>query len=497
MAFLAAWTVILGASLGWNLYRVKQDFQQRALMEAWGSSEKDLLIQHWIAAQGGVYAPVSEEINPNIYLSHIADRDTVTASGRALTLMNAAYVMRQLYESGRRKGLVYGHFTSLDPIRAGNAPDAWEREALKAFENGARDYSSIEMLDGQPFMRLMRPMIVDESCLKCHAHQGYKLGDVRGGFSVSVPMRRYMAEASEMMMPLSLGHGVIWILGMGGILGATRNTRNYFLRINQEVVERNASERQRERLLKELEAKNEELQSIVYAASHDLKSPLVNIEGFSGELVGAFKELESILRREDLTAETQKQLARLLEEDIPEAIKFIRAGTAKMQVLLKGLLEVSRVGTAVFRMDTVDMNSLMARIAAGIQYQIARSGADLTVGDLPACRGDSDQLSRVFTNLLTNAIKYLDPARHGVIAITGRLHEDRVVYCVEDNGRGIAREHQQKIFEIFHRLEPGSSEGEGLGLTIARRILDRHEGRIWVESEPGKGSRFVVSLPRG
>jgi signal transduction histidine kinase len=472
------------------------DFRQRALMEAWGSSEKDLLIQHWIAAQGGIYAPVSEEIQPNPHLSHIKDQAAATSSGRPLTLMNAAYVMRQLYASSREKGVVQGHFTSLDPIRAGNAPDPWESESLKAFESGKREVSSVEILDGRPYMRLMRPMIVEESCLKCHGHQGYKVGDVRGGFSVSVSMGRYLAAASTMMVPLSLGHGAIWVLGMGGILAATRNTRNHIRRINKEIAERKQAEQERERLLRTLEAKNEELQSVVYVASHDLKSPLVNIEGFSGELAKACKEMEAVLRNEDVGPETRGQLARLLDEDIPEAIRFIRAGTGKMQALLRGLLEVSRVGTAVLEIEVIDMNALMKHVIAGMQFQITDSGAAVTVEDLPRCLGDYDHINQVFSNLLANAIKYLDPARKGLIRVSGAVQGARVVYCVEDNGRGIAREHQAKIFEIFHRLEPeGAAKGDGLGLTIARRILDRQEGKIWVESESGKGSRFFVSLP--
>lgn len=486
----------MGASLGWNIYRVRVDFRQRALMEAWGSSEKDLLIQQWIAGQGGIYASVSEEIPPNMYLSHIADRDAETSSGRPLTLMNAAYVMRQLYTYGHRKGVVQGHFTSLNPIRPGNAPDAWEAEALKAFENGSSEVSSVETLDGQPYMRLMRPMLTDSSCLKCHAEQGYQVGDVRGGFSVSVPMKRYLSGATTTLVPLSLGHAAIWILGGAGVLAATRNTRNYIRRINLEMADREEAEQERERLLKTLEVKNEELQSIVYVASHDLKSPLVNIEGFSGELVLACKQIEEMLGSEDYSPEIRRQLKRVIEEDMAESIRFIRAGTGKMQSLLKGLLEASRVGTAAFKVATIDMNDMMERIIAGMQFQITNSGAEVRVDDLPNCRGDGRHVNQVFTNLLTNAIKYLDPARKGAVRVSGTVQGDAAVYCVEDNGVGIAREYQGKVFEIFHRLEPdGPVEGDGLGLTIARRILERHGGRLWVESELGKGSRFFVSLP--
>lgn len=262
------------------------------------------------------------------------------------------------------------------------------------------------------------------------------------------------------------------------------------------AIERKRAGQERERLLKTLAAKNEELQSIVYVASHDLKSPLVNIQGFSGELSRTCEQIDELLRDEKMPPEIKRQLAPLLDEDIPESIKFIRAGAVKMQALLNGLLEVCRVGSAVLQIQALDMNSMMNHIIASMQYQITDSGADLTVDDLPGCIGDTDHVNQVFSNLLANAVKYLDPDRKGEIHISGRVEDGESIYCVRDNGLGIAPQHQQKVFEIFHRLEPdGDVEGEGLGLTIALRILERHEGRIWVESEPGKGSKFFVSLP--
>jgi chemotaxis family two-component system sensor kinase Cph1 len=114
---------------------------------------------------------------------------------------------------------------------------------------------------------------------------------------------------------------------------------------------------------------------------------------------------------------------------------------------------------------------------------------------LPPCRGDATQLGQVFSNLLDNALKYLDPTRPGVIRVSAYQKRNAVVYCVEDNGIGINAEHQDAIFGLFHRLNPDRGTGLGLGLTIVRRSLDRQDGKIWLESTPNQGSKFFFSLP--
>jgi signal transduction histidine kinase len=145
--------------------------------------------------------------------------------------------------------------------------------------------------------------------------------------------------------------------------------------------------------------------------------------------------------------------------------------------------------------EPLNINTLLAGVVDSMEYQIKTAGVMLEIEQVPSCIGDASQINQVFSNLLDNALKFLDNSRHGMIRIYGRVEDGQSIYCVEDNGVGIAPNHQNKIFEIFHQLEPDHRSGEGLGLTIVRRIIDRHNGRIWIESEPGKGSKFFVSLP--
>ncbi|HDY67849.1 MAG TPA: PAS domain S-box protein [Candidatus Scalindua sp.] len=245
----------------------------------------------------------------------------------------------------------------------------------------------------------------------------------------------------------------------------------------------------------ELERSNTELQQFVYVTSHDLRSPLVNIQGFSNELQHAVEHINSVLNGNDFPSAIKEKLATTLEEDIPEALKYISTSTFKMQSLLSGLLQLSRIGRSELYTKQLDMNKLISKVVGTFEYKIKDAGIMLHVDELPSCRGDEDQINQVFSNLLDNALKYLDRSREGIIKISGRKDAGQVVYCTEDNGIGIAAEHQDKIYEMFHRLNHGNVDGDGLGLTIIYRILERHGGKAWVESEPAKGSKFFVSLP--
>ena len=266
-----------------------------------------------------------------------------------------------------------------------------------------------------------------------------------------------------------------------------------FAVIFSDVTRRKQAEDEREELVKELDAKNKDMQSIVYVASHDLRSPLVNIQGFAGELE---RDCQKLLELTEEDCPDIPQIKKIIIEHFPESLKFIKAGTNKIDSLVKGLLHLSRVGTVEINIKKLDVNGKVSKVVDTMKFQLQSNDISLTCDDLPDCLGDEIQINQVFSNLIGNAIKYLDPARKGSIRISGKIEDGKSVYCVQDNGVGIDKEHQDRVFEIFHRLNPGGPiEGEGLGLTIVSRILARQNGRIWLESQPGEGSKFFFSLP--
>jgi len=212
------WLIIIALSLLWNWQRTNQMAAEIAQQQAIAAFDKDVIYRMWNASHGGVYALVTPGTPPNPHLSHIKERDILTPSGRQLTLINPAYMTRQVHEMGHEKYGHKGHITSLNPIRLQNAPDPWEAQALESFEQGEQESIVLaELGDGQ-YLRLMRPLITQKGCLKCHGHQGYQVGDIRGGLSVSVPMAPYWASARKQFTVILLGHLFFFALGSSGIL---------------------------------------------------------------------------------------------------------------------------------------------------------------------------------------------------------------------------------------------------------------------------------------
>lgn len=248
----------------------------------------------------------------------------------------------------------------------------------------------------------------------------------------------------------------------------------------------------------DLQRANDEIQRFAYIVSHDLRSPLVNVMGFTSELDASLADLGRCVDEIEAEAtgpavETAKLVIR---EDLPEAIGFIRTSTQKMDRLINAILRLSREGRRILAPEKLDMSTVLSGVADSLRQRADQAGAEVIVEeDMPDIVSDRTAIEQVFSNLVENAVKYSKPGRAGRVVIRGKAALGRVIYEVEDNGRGIDPKDHERIFELFRRSGVQDVSGEGIGLAHVRALVYRLGGWIACESELDRGAIFRVSLP--
>ncbi len=253
--------------------------------------------------------------------------------------------------------------------------------------------------------------------------------------------------------------------------------------------------RELETTVAELQRKNREVESFVYIVSHDLRAPLVNVQGFARELDESCKRLRETILASPGWEHVWPKVEAILDDEIAEALHYISTSATKFERLIDALLGLSRQGRQIYQMKRIDVWELVSNALANFQQSIEAAGAEIEMHELPAATADFTALGQVFSNLIGNCLKYRSPERKLKIEIGGQSGGEMLHYWVRDNGLGIPESGRARLFQVFQRLHPKQAEGEGMGLAIAHRIVERHGGKIWAENNQGHGATFHFSLP--
>lgn len=473
LVLIGVWTGVVLLSLAWNVFLIQEETLEMARIQARIAFGKDIIYRRWNSMHGGVYAPVTEETPPNPYLAEIGlpERDIITPSGRRLTLINPAYMTRQAHELEKKESGIRGHLTSLKLVRKENAPDAWETKALQSFEVGKTEVSSVErMEDGKGYMRLMRPLLTEKSCLRCHARQGYRVGDIRGGISESIPMAPLWASSWEFIMNVAFGHLILWLISIGGIVLGAR-------RLMQHEKERLQAESALKQRTFDLETTNKELEKFTYTISHDLRAPLRHIDGFAALL--------------------EKHSKNALDAQGMHYLEVIARSARTMGSLIDDLLIFSQMGRVEMKIRSVNLALLLQDILKDLQPETQGRTIEWKIAPLPEVQADSFMIRQALFNLISNAVKFTRPKGVAKIEIGFTQTQNETIIYVRDNGIGFDIKFKGKLFGVFQRLHGGEEfEGTGIGLANVKRIITRHNGRVWAESEMNQGAIFYFSLPK-
>lgn len=488
---LLVWAIAVGGSLYVHLADLHRQALEVAIEGARNMFRMVVLVRAWNADHGGVYVPVSPKVQPNPYLEH-PRRDLVTTDGQALTMVNPAFMTRLLAEMAAANGGTIFHITSLKPIRPANAADEWERRALQDFERGAEEAVELVSSPGGLQLRYMAPLLVAQPCMKCHEKQGYRVGDIRGGISVShtySPVagalagqrQTYAIHGAVFLLVAAVG---VWLLellrrrriGLATTIGTLEATQEQLASSNRSLAE----------ALDAAATASRAKSVFLSVMSHELRTPLNTIAGFA-----------HLLRRETDRIEHRQML------------DSIDSASSRLVAMIEEMLDFSRLDGEVF-LDTADFK--LDDLLAGLLAVLGKAANGKDIGcrlerdpNLPAyLRGDARRIGQLVGCFISNAVKF---SERGEIVLRAVCLEDegldiRLRFEVEDHGVGIGPQQQNDLFQPFHQVDMSSTRkfgGTGLGLALCKRLATLMGGEVGVSSVLGAGSRFWfdVTLPIG
>ncbi len=536
--FIIGCSLTLLATLGATFYvfneRQEQLIIRQAENEARAVFRQIVLMRRWIADHGGVFVERLPRSQPSPYL---ADAEIMDRQGRRYTRETPAMVTKELAKYSREEGLFWFHITSLKLTNPENAPDPFERRALLAFEQeNLREFTAIETINGQAYLRYISPLYVEEACLKCHREQGYKLGDVRGAISVALPMDKTFAEATlnrrrmfaSMLLVVGALSGAMIFMMRHLVLapmkrlstsiqefsrgnyeaGAIPPTGDEFEDLSRafaemaarltgyhddlqdrireatrDLAETNQKLRETNRLLS---AASERKSDFIARASHELRTPLTSIKG----------SMEYVTAR--LAGLSPQEIGNCPQDELRDFFQLINKNTDRLIRMVNTMLDIERIEmgrTTALHRAKLDLVVVIRETVTGLTFLAEEKGVRITtlLPETLPLRADEDRIRQVLTNLLANAVKFSPD--QSTVTIRAFPEEGFAVVEVQDQGPGIPVAEREKVFDKFYKL--GNKEGSGLGLAICRSIVEAHGGVIGVADSRGPGACLYFRLPAG
>jgi len=490
LLLLCLWGGAVGLSLASQSGQIRQQMTAVAVEGARNMFRMVLLTRNWNSSHGGIYVPVTPRTQPNPYLE-VPRRDVMTTDGVALTMINPAYMTRLIGETAESASGAVFRLTSLRPIRPENAPDPWERQALHAFEQGAREMMGVEAGAEGGMLRYMAPLAVQESCLQCHRKQGYKVGDIRGGLSVSQRNAPIEAAIQEGVRKSRLVHGLAFVLMAAAGWLLLELLRRRWLELGSKIQE--LQETQGQLLQSE---KMASIGQLAAGVAHEINNPVGFVSSNLATLQTYSKQMLELLERCRQGQASEADFATAdfdyLKGDLDDLLRESRDGLARVKKIVADLKDFSHVDQAAWQ--ETDLNAGIETTLNVVWHELKyKAEVVRELGPVPPVPCIAAQIDQVVMNLLVNAAQAIEG--RGTITVRSGCDDDWAWIEVADTGKGMSPAVLQHIFEPFYTTKP-VGQGTGLGLSVAYDIVTKHGGRIEVDSEVGVGSTFRIILPR-